>query len=1191
MLDDPLQIMISMVVASGVAMYPIGFLLSACSGCCGCPAEPTFNRCLRWVRQDLPESYGTEFTDLPVRRVSQQVATYHDAGLREVATAREINGSITLDREALRICDAYERTEEFQVVVPSSSVAPGFDGYVEGAEDYVVRTITLRIIGQSTPLDDPDFSSAASSRGDGVLVAQPGEDLVAESPVKDRSEGTPCLGGVNYRDSYVLSGHARIDGSLFTRGYMQSLMDVDTYIEGDLFMLRLTFTPPPIEQLRYAPKSYVPSLAYDRLSEPVVLRYIFRAHAQPVGNGEDEYTRTHFHVDIALLGSGWRFLDTPVFYGADAHGDSNTTITEYGEPLTVRGGMRGSYVEMAPGAQIEVYDAYVITGSQYLDGTAVTRSSLMALVSPRFDSYPSSPNIFLDWSGGGGLFDYVPQVSGIVQIRYVFRMTHGDGRWVYWTRDFHPGGGGQAAPSGMSPPSFSPLVVPDVPPLFDAPHYECCEFDAIDHIEPPIEPYWDAEKSEIVVGTGWMVRQNKDGGSWEIDLPKLIYRPTGAALLIPGRIEPQAGVYYYRSNYSERTIETGFVIYGLTRRTVYPNDFDRFDLVYHLADPVLSPSLVASWMSGGYPISVQIKDPYGFYPTQTWTVEVTPPTQMCGVDICRTSLGEAYLLGDNSGLADSQPPGWFSLGGHPIETVKFDGEPIPIGTVFSPDAPDECSAEAPSLTLGLFDCEYRSRYVTCAGGATTCWANYYGEIVGSAACEAALATGGNYGHDGSGGSGRREWSPAVGIGQFYDSDLLGALESGPARTVVVNPRGEGYSAAGYGTYTLGEEGTTPQQTHGCSSQWYDTDEMLTIDGIAFYNATGGCSWGGEVELTVPGKKLAVYEWNDSLYQVDCHDDRISLVEGTYVSVSRTIDCFTAAHTFQIGRTDGGTIGAWLSSVRSKWCQSEPYLQTLYLSGEYRILRSDCDYDGEYGPYIERACIRHPGDPPPPLDCTATGFSVSQSGGGVLPTGIAISSQSADQIDETTETLVVQWENPGLRYENNAGASGEKVSPAKVRYDATIRIKPSLAVNDTATSYLASIAERADVTKSGAGGCDIDGLAAYGGKQGRSSELSYWSNVVPYWRHQDIESRVVLIESNECISFVFKNNNDGGLKCTVSVSKVSGENVVKIIAGPEQTSFTLEGLPHPDPGTTRQCILRLTFGGRIEPLDFIVRQDQ
>jgi hypothetical protein len=1191
MLDDPLQILISLVVASGFAMYPLGFLLSACSECCGCPIVEEFNRCLRWVRQDLPESYGTQDTALPARSVSQQVATYKDAGLREVATAREMNASITLDRAALQACGDTELTEEFQIIVPSSGVPPGSNSYVEGAEDTVIRTITLRIIGQSTPYDEPDFGRYAEYNG--VIEAPLGQPLVLESPIKNFRNSTPCGGSVQYADSYVLSGHARIEGSVFTRGYMQSLMQVEAYTEYEQRMLRLTFTPPAPEYLRHAPIEYTgATFSEDPREQMVVLRYIFKASAQAGASGNpDAYTVTHFNVDIALEGNGWRFLEPPVFYGPEAYGDFNTTITEYGEPLTVRGGFGDPYTVWAATRQIEVFDAYVLSGSQYLDGVAVTRQSLKGLVTPRFANNLYSYFVYLDWNGGGSMFDYVPQVSGIVQIRYVFRMTHGDGRWVYWTRDFHPGGGGQLIPSGMVPPSFSSLPVPEVLPLYTSPHYECCQSDTTDHIEPPIEPYWDAENSEIVVGTAWMVREDPrkpDTAGWEIDLPKLIYRPAGAALLIPGRIEPRSGTYYDRSRYSERATETGFVIYGLQRRFLWPNDFDYEYLSDGYVSPVLSPSLVASWMAGGHALSVQIKQYDGT--VQSWTVTVTPPEQMCGVDLCQGYFFNTLYVDSDAVLG---VPGYYSYGEHPKTTVRFDADPVPLGVNgLEGSPPDECGAPDISLTLPLHGCEYKNRYLTCAGGSTTCWGNAYGTIAGSAECEALGLGGGNFLHEANGGSGSREWVGVISIGYFYDADLLGATEDGPARTTVIRTRPidpltgqQIYSAASFGTYRLGEEGDTGRQTAGCANENDFQGAYLTTEGIALYNATQSCAWGGELTLSVPTKKIAVFEYSGGFGI--CHDDRLSLVGGDYVSSTRYVACFGSSYGFTLQRSDGETIGASVWTHKSKWCQQTPFLQMLYLGSALPILRTGCEHEPEHMKYLQTICIRNPNQQPD-NPCTNSGFSLSPGDGSGEPTGIGIASQTESPIDETTGAFLVQWQNPNLQYKFTPTEGDEFVSPGYVRYDGVITIKPYAIENTGIENYLADIADVATVVKSGTGGCDISWSSAFAGIAEREDQ---WNAGYDFrqWLYLAPEQRVVNIRTGQCLNFIFKNNNDGGPKCSVSVSRLSGEDIVKITRGSEGTAFTLEGLPHPAPGEYRGCILRVRFGGRIPPFDFTVSQ--
>jgi hypothetical protein len=436
------------------------------------------------------------------------------------------------------------------------------------------------------------------------------------------------------------------------------------------------------------------------------------------------------------------------------------------------------------------------------------------------------------------------------------------------------------------------------------------------------------------------------------------------------------------------------------------------------------------------------------------------------------------------------------------------------------------------------------------------------------------------------------WTPAVSIAFFYDTDLLGAIEGGPARTTVVLSRRlldqgpPSFRADGFGTYTLGETGATGRQTAGCTSADEFLGDYLTVEGIALYNATQSCEWAGEMTLSVPEKKMAYWEY-DGGWQ--CRDDLYSLVGGDFVSGSRAIGCSGSSYYFALQRNDGASVNATAWTVKSKWCQQTPYIQMLFLNSDLPILRSTCEHEPEHMKFLQRICIANP-NLQPDDPCTNSGFSLSPGGGGGAPTGIGIAEQTESPINETTGAFLVQWQNPILQYKFTPREGDEFASPGRARYDAVITIKPYAIENTAVSNYLAEIADVASVVKSGVGGCDINGPYAFAGRYDRED---LWNAGYDFqqWQYVPLEYRVVVIQTGQCLSWIFKHNNDGGPKCSVSVSKVSGENVVQITRGAEGTAFTLEGLPHPDPdsGTPRECILRLAFGGRVPPLDFIVRQ--
>lgn len=463
-----------------------------------------------------------------------------------------------------------------------------------------------------------------------------------------------------------------------------------------------------------------------------------------------------------------------------------------------------SRVSVSAPVSVSVHSVRIVSGGEWLDGSTATDATLKALVSAWIEDRSSSLVSTLSFSPGTA-FQYVP-LWGEVVLTYVIKHSRGSTD-RFKTFNVTVVKADPAAVVAIPSGGLTPVTTSQ-PTYQDTPY----------GVTPPVF----SESNATIYS---------DNAEWEgafetvlIPFPSFEITPVGEQMRAYGVfVQPTNGQYLTQafSSGGYGQVPTTVLERGWIMRPFDPGVGATFDGYGHPVENQWNydTEAVLSFLSGDstmpYNSGNQL-DPtrlqYGPPPSTTWTMQVSDPTQFCGVSLC-TSLGwySGVMYGEAvASTVTVRTAAWPQT----IPSSSSDRTTDYINLCYGQDTPPVIS-----MRLSPYSCEYSGSHTSCIN---------YSSAIGYD------KPGGYYVNRDGQGSGqplsRLRGAPAR---YFYCGDLLWAIENGPCRTTLTIP----YQTWGNETYTLGGDDTSSSQNDWlCPASSVDqagkchpTEATLTLD--------------------------------------------------------------------------------------------------------------------------------------------------------------------------------------------------------------------------------------------------------------------------------------------------------------------------------------------------------------------------
>jgi hypothetical protein len=400
---------------------------------------------------------------------------------------------------------------------------------------------------------------------------------------------------------------------------------------------------------------------------------------------------------------------------------------------------RKAFSQNAP-ASVSVYSCRVVSGSQWLDGSAVTEDSLKALLSLSFRLNSVHRVVVADFSASNSVFGYIPASGSSVVLSYAIECSRGaTRRYTTWQVTVYGRDPATALPEGGLAPmapipqrSFSDTPFTATPPEFAG--------------------------DTATTRTAVLYSDNGFGGSSNsIPFPTVEFSSQGRALRTTSfwpRHTPAKGEYMTPVFGAVSVLEKSWIM-----KPIDPK-FDRFEIFNESprSQWIYDSSVVEAFLAGEatvpYNSGNQINPADELMPappSTSWTMQVSDQTQFCGSALCRN-----FPLWLNGAARTYGYPGAISNTLTFTPTVKLPATYTTYSEGYTRTYTNLCHGQdtLEPLSLRRAGCNYSGDRKTCQ--------SLYASHAGNYGAETTLSKG-------------------SAVGYFYCGDLLWVIENGPCR--------------------------------------------------------------------------------------------------------------------------------------------------------------------------------------------------------------------------------------------------------------------------------------------------------------------------------------------------------------------------------------------------------------------------
>lgn len=384
-----------------------------------------------------------------------------------------------------------------------------------------------------------------------------------------------------------------------------------------------------------------------------------------------------------------------------------------------------------------VHSVAIRSGAQFIDGASVTDSTLKAMLTATIQLRNGVYWVTrLEFAATADPFQYVP-VNSSVSLEYVIKHSRGSQhRFCSFTVSVFKTGGAFVAPlppGGLTPPSLPQPSYADTPYAPTSPTYSETDPDAV------------------------TLYSSDSAGVKTLKTVEVI--PTGEQLNNSIYVTAQNSQNVLSYTFTRTNTEFGYIM-----RPFDPGGGYAFNSAQHPAANawIYDTALVWSFLNGEATVPCIIAG-------TAFTVQISEPTQFCGVRLCGYVLGGAGQYGTDV----------LSTAVASTITVSLPKQPQTVS-----GQQNRCYGDDPRPVVSMRrrGCEYSGTYTTCANALT------------------AVGYSTNF-DDGSWGHGRGSpagWSPRLDARTIYCGDLLWAIENGPCRESLTIA-GQGVESTEYST--------------------------------------------------------------------------------------------------------------------------------------------------------------------------------------------------------------------------------------------------------------------------------------------------------------------------------------------------------------------------------------------------------
>jgi len=499
---------------------------------------------------------------------------------------------------------------------------------------------------------------------------------------------------------------------------------------------------------------------------------------------------------------------------------------------------------------VTVHSVALLSGSQFLDGNTVTEATLKAMLTATIPLRDGRDWVTrLEFAAASDPFQYVPSGTSI-SLEYVIKHTRGS---QHRFRTFSMSVFKTAGSTVTSIPEggLAPLSLPQ-PPYADTPYV----------VTPAT--YSDTDPDAV------SIYSSDVAGVKSLKTVELV--PAGEQLRSDILLAATNSSHVSSSGFTRTNTEFGYIM-----RPFDPGGGYVFNSFNHPADSPWNYNVaeVEAFLAGGYTL------PYNSGTSlvthkNTWTMEVTEPTQFCGTPLCR---GFHLIERSVTCKPGSLPATW--------QTSTETGTTTHTNQCFGQDDVPEFS-----MALGLSGggCLYFGSKNTCQSLVTAMDREPFTFV-----------------YSGTAGPGTQLLSRVLDARVFYCGDLLWAIENGPCREALERPPSPGY---GSDLFTLGGDVIAARacpSSIAADDTCYLQEVSIDLSSISFVDGSPRFgNWcapcGSLISNGTP--------WPGG--------DPAS-AEGSFVLPLREHSC--NALVYKYGFTVGGiAIGLEVTAVRDNWCE-------------------------------------------------------------------------------------------------------------------------------------------------------------------------------------------------------------------------------------------------------------------------------